>query len=216
MFLLKQDDCGIKLNIIKNKINSVKNNKEYKALLKEQDLCLSLNNKIDNEILAIMEKVEQLNSEIKNMESKFEDINKKLKIVDSEKKNISDDFRNKKSKLLILRDKIVSKILPRHFEKYEFKMKKMNRPPLFEISGEICPFCGFEISQALKNSIVSLDGINLCNECGVILYWAGASESRKCDFCAKFVDTEDLIDAIISEKKFVCSRCKNETDIFKG
>lgn len=210
---LKCKDYGNKILKFDEKILSVKNNKEYQALIKEKEGYQNKIEEKEEELFDIMEKSEKCFNEVERMTQKKIDTNAEfIKYKDAQKLIFS---HNKEDalKLKPLREKVVLKIKKRNYESYEAKKKKIKKAPVFELNGGNCPFCGFEISQSLKNGVTTLDGINCCNECGVILYWPGASEARVCSGCNRFIDTDDLISAILDDKLLVCSKCQHEMSI---
>jgi predicted nucleic acid-binding Zn-ribbon protein len=210
---LKRSDYEQKKARIDQKIQSVKNNKEYQALVKEKESLESKIDKTDEELLDIMEKFEKCHEEISRMNTKKCSVSEEFSAFrDEQEKLISENNEHSKN-LVSLREKVVLKIKKRHYEGYEVKRGKIKKAPVFEMNGGNCPYCGFEISQSLKNGVTALDGINCCNECGVILYWPGTSEIRACSSCGKLIDTDTLISALLDDKPLVCSKCQTQMDV---
>lgn len=163
------NESGIKK--IKEKLRSVKTNKEYQALLKEEEQLKAKGSQIDDEMLEClecMEKVEEalvkrkkeyaqlleeIGREKKLIAQEAEEIKKKLVHLDSERKNIS--------------ERIDSELLEK-FNRVKMQVRGMAIAP---VRNAVCYGCHMNIPPQMYNELQRGDDLKFCPHCQRIIYW---------------------------------------------
>ena len=153
------------------KLSSVKNSKEYEAVLKELDL---LKKEVDENEIKYLELEEQLNKK-KEEEKKFED--QRNAIMESyqenlnRKKNDDQKYRDQLEELKNKRNKLVSTIKNRVLSKYEILKAARNNIAIVQVEDEICKGCYMKIPPQLYVEVKKDKDLKQCPNCQRFLYY---------------------------------------------
>ncbi len=158
-----------KIGKYKNQLISIKTNREYKALNSEIRHLETLNSKIDDELIALMEIEANLKTaleENKKLEKKANDELKaneeKLKNKITEVEKIITEIRNKRNTL--------ASDLPQHLVKrYAALIKNKARKAVVCNENNACSGCGYSIRPQLIIEIHEGRKIVSCEGCGRML-----------------------------------------------
>ncbi|MFH1874770.1 MAG: C4-type zinc ribbon domain-containing protein [Pseudomonadota bacterium] len=151
------------------KMYAIKTNKEYQAVLKEIADTKKLNKDREDNILAFMEKIEeltkkneQLSQELADKQAAFEKENDLLKADEEEfKKQIAE---NKKT-----RPEIEAKVDKTVLRKYDF-IRQRYRNALVYIKNGVCQGCSMNIPAQLFNEMLRFKELKNCPSCNRLIY----------------------------------------------
>jgi predicted nucleic acid-binding Zn-ribbon protein len=160
----------------RTELNMVKKNEQYSALLKEIEKSEEEKNKLEDQSLEMLEKIDTTNNllkktqgEFKIRESEANDSIKKLMDRKSElEKEIAADGENRK--------KFAAKILPAVFKKYEHIRKSREGIAIAPIEDNMCGRCHVNLPHQVTNEVskimMELQSKDLvyCDSCSRILY----------------------------------------------
>lgn len=153
------------------KLSSVKNSKEYEAVLKELDL---LKKEVDENEIKYLELEEQLNKK-REEEKKLED--KRNAIMESYQENLNrkkkDDqkYRDQLEDLKKKRNELISTIKNRVLSKYEILKTARNNIAIVQVEDEICKGCYMKIPPQLYVEVKKDKDLKQCPNCQRFLYY---------------------------------------------
>ena len=160
-----------KVNRAKQKLATVKTNKEYQASLKEIENIEKCNSKIEEEILLIMEEVDNLTKQRDKTEEQFKLVEKetedqKRKLDEQIKESIQVIEANQKKK-----EEYIAQIKDEILDLYQ--KIKLKRPELtvVPVDNSCCLGCHMNIPPQLFNEVKKCQKIIRCPHCSRILYW---------------------------------------------
>ena len=152
-----------------SQIYSVKNNKEYEAIIKEIDYLKEQNNENNEGLKNAKEEKESLNSFIEESENKINELSSKLnenkeelKVTSALTEKEENDLNNSKEKLLKeINDK-----------KFVTSYKEGNNNfKLSPVSRDSCSNCFSSLPPQFILNVKEMNKLYVCPSCGVNLYW---------------------------------------------
>lgn len=169
-----ESDYEQKKSLLENaqkKLTSVKNSKEYEAVLKELDI-------LKKEINTGEYKILELGDSMDAFSGKAEESKKDLKIQEdllSEKLRVKDDEDRDKKKELEetkkMRLEISSKMKKQLFSKYETIRKARNNLAIVRIQNETCTGCYMKVPPQLYVEVKKNKVVHQCPNCQRFLYF---------------------------------------------
>ncbi|MBW2409804.1 MAG: hypothetical protein JRF72_08400 [Deltaproteobacteria bacterium] len=155
----------------KEKLRSVKTNKEYQSSLKEIEDLEAINSKIEDDMLEFLDHIESAEKKLGDVKS---DYSSKLDQTHAEKKEILEEAELGKKELAELnasRDDISRGIESELLKKFtETKAKQANRVAIVAVSDAVCRGCNMNIPPQLYNELHRFDSLQYCPNCQRILY----------------------------------------------
>lgn len=160
-------------------LNSVKTNDAYKALLKQIDDAKTAKSQLEDKILELMERIDQLQKELKEGEKKIQQdksvLEKKIADLDAEEKRISDEIDKKKAE----REQVVGAIQPAARDLYHnIQRGRTNFTVLVPIKGNICGGCRTILPPTVINEVMKGKEIITCDTCSRILHIPPAAPAK--------------------------------------
>ena len=167
------------LNAADIRIKRIKTNKEYLALQREVDVAKKRKAEIEEEILYLMEKIENLLKEKERLGKSFEDDkrilgDKKTRLA-SRQQELNSMVKSLKNKASRLRKKVDPSLLT----KYDRIKKHEKGLVVVSCDGGVCSGCHMHIPPQLFNEIIKGDRLILCPVCQRILYANPEPEATK-------------------------------------
>jgi len=163
-----------KKNLLDNshkKLSTVKNTKEYEAVLKELDI-------LKKELYDLELKQLELNEELSNLEKEFKDIESKKLALDEKFSELQKrrDGENEKiteelKELQKVREEIGSGIKKQFLSKYETIRKARNNLAIVRVEDEVCSGCYMKIPPQLYVEVKKNISILQCPNCQRFLYY---------------------------------------------
>ena len=168
-FNSQASDFNSKIENYNSQIYSVKNNKEYEALIKEIDFLKSESSDVANQLDEINKEKEELSDIINDSKSRIEEISSKLDSDYQELKEISAETENEESKLVKNKTKLLKEIKNKNFIKaYEEGNQHFQ---LSSVSRESCSNCFSTLPPQFILNVKKMDKLYTCPSCGINLYW---------------------------------------------
>ncbi|QTA81990.1 C4-type zinc ribbon domain-containing protein [Desulfonema limicola] len=165
------------INKGKDRLNGVKTNKEYQALLKGIDELNKKNFNIEEEMLTLMDQIEQTQNDIDKQKDEYENLKQE---VHKEKQSIIQGSRQAQKKLSELdnaRGKISAMIAPDLLKKFQMIKDQIPGPAIVPIKGIVCEGCNMNIPPQMRNDLKKFESLKFCPFCYRLIYW----EEQKTD-----------------------------------
>ena len=161
-------DFSLKMEKYNKQMDSVKNNKEYDALLIEIDHLKKENEELADKVLNVDEKVIELKNSIEDFSKNIQDISSKLEINEEELKEKSVKFGVEEKLLLKDKESLLSKINDKDFiSNYQDKDKEL----IASIYNGSCNSCYTSLpAQTLVDVKKGLSLVS-CPNCSIFLYF---------------------------------------------
>lgn len=153
-----------------DQLRSVKNNKEYQALLKEIEDLKALNSRIEDEMIGYLESMEKGESALQEQKESFESLRKQIA---AEKENAIRQAEEAKKVLSELEDRkkgIVELIEPDLLDKFNL-LKDAKGVAIVSVMDAICDGCKMKIPPQMYNELQRVDSLRYCPSCHRMIYW---------------------------------------------
>lgn len=153
------------------KLSTVKNTKEYEAVLKELDI-------LKKELYDLELKQLELSEDIENVEKEFAEVDEKKRILDEKFEELQKrrDEENAKiteelNDLLKSREGLTNGIKKQFLSKYETIRKARNNLAIVRVDNEICSGCYMKIPPQLYVEVKKNSSLHQCPNCQRFLYY---------------------------------------------
>jgi len=161
----------------KEKLLEVKNNKEYQAMLKENETAEKTRGEVESQIIALMDEMDKLSLLVKKDEEtlKQAELNHQ-----EEKKIIEDDLNAVDEDTVIWTEKRadIQKSIPADLlVKYERVKKRNNGVGVISVWKAVCSGCHMNIPPQLYNELQRSNELLSCPNCNRIMYYQNQEKS---------------------------------------
>ena len=169
-------ESDIQLNLEKEqkiqvKLRSVKNNKEYQALLKEIEDVRGKNSEIEDKMIEFLDQMDITEKVIATKNDEYTNIFERTK---NEKENIKQNAEARKKRLaeLEMENAKVSKLLDPELLKRYLIIKEQNQGGIavVPVKDAVCHGCNVNIPPQLYNELFRCDSLRFCPNCQRIIY----------------------------------------------
>lgn len=175
-------DVEQKTQRLREQMNTVRNNKEYSALLVEVNTLKIDRSKLEEQALEQMEQVDRFKGELEAITAKVADQQKLVSVAGDEVTAAERDLGDELAQLQATRDAAAGKLPPDLLEIYERAAHAHEEEAMAEVIEESrrhmefsCGGCYMSIPVELLNALLSgTDRPVICPSCGRILYVADA------------------------------------------
>jgi len=155
----------------REKLGSVKNNKEYQSILKEIEDMQLKNSLVEDEMIAILEQIETIERSIHTKKSETEKIKAQ---VDIEKKTIQQDMIRNQQRLARLETdiaKISQQVEPELLRKYRLVKDQTRGIAIAAVHQAVCQGCNLNIPSQMYDKLQRDEKLTMCPHCQRIIYW---------------------------------------------
>lgn len=160
---------------IEEKRRSVKTNREYQSLIKEEEQLRTRKSQVEDEMLACMTDMEALDQKIAAREEEQRQLDEQ---VSSDKEAVTQEASESETRYADLSREIkaVEADLAPELLKAFVKVKKMctDGKAMAPVRNSICMGCHMNIPPQIFNELQRFDSLKLCPFCNRILYWDNA------------------------------------------
>ena len=160
---------------IEEKRRSVKTNREYQSLIKEEEQLRTRKSQVEDEMLACMTDMEALDQKIAAREEEQRQLDDQ---VSSDKEAVTQEASESETRYADLSREIkaVEADLAPELLKAFVKVKKMctDGKAMAPVRNSICMGCHMNIPPQIFNELQRFDSLKLCPFCNRILYWDNA------------------------------------------
>ena len=155
----------------KDRLLEVKNNKEYQAILKENDTAELSRGNIETEIISILEELDKLSALVKKDEEILDQHKKEYeaekKVIETDLTTIDADAANWAQKRADLKKDISAEIMAR----YEKVKNRNNGVGVISVWKQVCNGCHMSIPPQLYNELQKTTELLSCPNCNRIMYF---------------------------------------------
>ena len=172
---LEQSIADLENRIARSKIrmNEVKTNKEYQAILREIDDFKSEIRRREDEALEVMEQIESVTRELKTLEREFEVHKARLeadrKILEEE----SERLKERLGQLDAVAAEIRAKIEPTLLKRCDSLLARQSGVAVAPVEAGTCKICHLNIPPQKFIELQKDEAIMQCPHCHRFLFWAG-------------------------------------------
>jgi hypothetical protein len=166
-----------KIQKSREKLRSVKTNKEYQSSLKEIEDIKLKNSRIEDEMLEFLEQIESAEKKLNGRKQRYSQI---VDDTDLEKDSIKQDAEQFKQKLAQLEsdrnavmDALDSTILDIF---YRVKAKQSDAVAIAEVKDAVCQGCNLNIPPQMYIELQHRNSLKNCPSCERIIYWENHNE----------------------------------------
>ncbi len=160
-----------KIKKLEAKLHEVKTNKEYQASLKEIEAAKVANDKTEEDILVLMDKVEEIK---KDHSSSASHLKIREKEIETEKTKIEKEIQSMDkiiTQLKTERDNLLSVVNERLRSTYQVLREKRNGIAVSTAKNGVCLGCFMNIPPQLFIEVTKNRQLIQCPSCGRILYF---------------------------------------------
>lgn len=154
----------------KEKLTSVKTNKEYQALLKEIDDLKNANSKLEDQMLEILEQIEQ--SEVQ-LEEKTNEL-KSVKVrVASEKVEITKAAEEDRTRLAAFQNDfqaLLDTVNPDLMKAFTSVRSRIGKLAIAKVEDAVCAGCHMNIPPQMYIELQRFESLMYCPQCQRIIY----------------------------------------------
>ncbi|MDR1433997.1 zinc ribbon domain-containing protein [Candidatus Endomicrobiellum devescovinae] len=151
-------------------LNTVKSNDTYKALLLEIEKAKADKNILEDELLALMEKVDEESAKIKTVENEFQKFEENIKKEITDIKNNANKLKEEAIALENKREEHKLKVSKSVLSHYERLKEGRDGRGLAIVDGESCGGCGMVLRTQLINQALKGQELVFCDNCSRILF----------------------------------------------
>lgn len=155
----------------KERLLEVKNNKEYQAMLKENETAEKMRGDVETEIISLLDDMDKLSVLVKKDQETFDEYKKeydgKKRLIEADLNSIDTDYLSLEQKRAELKDKVSTDLLA----KYE-RVKKANKGIGVSSAWKaVCNGCHMNIPPQLYNELQKTSELISCPNCHRIIYF---------------------------------------------
>ena len=154
----------------KDKLSSVKTNKEYQSLLKEIDDIQALNSKLEDQMLEILDQIEELESQLAEKNRQFESAEKR---VAEDKAEIEKTAAADREKLAGLQNDfkaVMDTVAPDTLEVFQSVRNRVGNLTIAKVEKAVCAGCHMNIPPQMYNELQRFEALMYCPHCQRLIY----------------------------------------------
>lgn len=159
-----------KLKKSRDKLNAVKTNKEYKAVLKEVEDHNKQNSLLEERILALMDQLDSLKDAVSQLESRLgerrREIETEIEGLTKKTEEIDESIESKQGE----RGKLLAKIDPKYSETYNKLSMRLGGSVVVGVSRGICLGCFMNLPPQFFNEMLRDLDIKICPNCSRLIF----------------------------------------------
>ena len=156
-----------------SRLYEVKTNKEYQALLKEIETAKDTTDKMEEEILILMERIEELR---RDYQSSLEYLRSREKEIEMEKKRLEQELSSMDKTMKALQDRKSSLLreVPEQLKNtYVLLLERRGGMAVANVKDGVCLGCNINLPPQLFIEATKKEEILTCPNCSRILYYIG-------------------------------------------
>jgi uncharacterized protein len=161
----------------KERLLEVKNNKEYQAMLKENETAEVMRSDVETEIISIFDELEKLAVLVKKDQATLNEYRKKYeeekRLIEADLASVDADFISWEQKRLELQGRTPADLLA----KYEKIKKSNNGIGVISVWKAVCNGCHMNIPPQLYNELQKTSELISCPNCHRIMYFQNMEKS---------------------------------------
>jgi predicted nucleic acid-binding Zn-ribbon protein len=154
----------------KEKLSSVKTNKEYQALLKEIEDLKTVNSRIEDQMLEILEQIDKAEMRLSEKNQGFESA--KIRVAD-EKADITKAAEEDRTRLAGLQvdfQKVLDTVNPDILKAFTSVRSRIGNLAIAKVEDAVCAGCHMNIPPQMYNDLQRFESLMYCPQCQRIIY----------------------------------------------
>ncbi len=154
----------------KEKLTSVKTNKEYQSLLKEIDDMQAMNSKLEDQMLEILDQIEQFESQLKEKNCKLKSAEKQ---VAEDKAQIEKTAAADREKLAALQkdfNAVTDTVAPDTLKIFQSVRSRIGNLTIAKVENAVCAGCHMNIPPQMYNELQRFEQLMYCPHCQRLVY----------------------------------------------
>jgi predicted nucleic acid-binding Zn-ribbon protein len=168
-----ESDAEMNLSRIKKskeKLGSVKTNKEYQSSLKEIEDLEVINSKIEDDMIECLETMDGIESEIDSKKKDYSLLSDRVKAEKDLLQQESDQAKESLARLDADRSSLTKTIDPELLRKYNMVKDLVGNVAITAVKNAVCQGCNVNIPPQLYNELQRFDTLMFCPHCQRIIY----------------------------------------------
>jgi uncharacterized protein len=156
---------------VQSKLHEIKTNKEYQAVLKETEAVQAANDKTEEEIILLLERIEELR---KDYDASVAYVKKRDKEVEAEKKELGKEMVSVESVVKELkkeRDALLTRLGGEAKSRYKVLMEKRSGVAVVNVKNGVCLGCYMNIPPQLFIEVTKNARLITCPSCNRIFFY---------------------------------------------
>lgn len=158
----------------KARVNTLKTNKEYQAMLREIDDLGKRNTGLENAMFDILEEIEAAETGLVEVRAEAERVGAEIAAAVS---GVREDALRDEARLAELIEKrtaIAAELPPDMLARFEKVRSRVPAPAMVPVVGASCEGCNMNIPPQMRNELQRFDSLKNCPFCHRIIYWKEA------------------------------------------
>jgi uncharacterized protein len=172
---LEETETKLKKSMVR--LNEVKSNKEYQAVLKEIEDMKEINSEQEEKVIKCMEDIEIQEKECSEGSLRWERNEKEYKIRENEFINKGKELDQEEQTLNDKRSKLSDKVDKDLLNMYNRLRLNLKNEVVVQVRDGVCSGCHLGIPPQQYNDLIKTNSIQSCPNCNRIIYWGGDKES---------------------------------------
>lgn len=167
---IKQNQIMIKRS--QDRLNSIKNNREYQALQKEVEELKRTNSATEERMIDLLNQIDECEKKMASLKVDLEQVENEIV---TEQQNVGTESQTAEAKLQELdqeRQKLSARIeadVLKLFQKVQSKQTRGNA--VVPVQDAVCHGCYVNIPPQMYNELQRCDQLRMCPNCQRIIYW---------------------------------------------
>lgn len=159
----------------KEKLRSVKNNKEYQSLLKEIEELKKQSSSMEDDMLECLEQIERSEASVKESEADFRSIEERIQQEREDVAQESQKGRLELDTLDVQWKEVSAAVAPEIMKTFEKIRQMVGGMTIAPVIDAVCQACNMNIPPQLYNELQRFESIKYCPSCQRIIYWKNGS-----------------------------------------
>jgi len=156
---------------LQKRLDDVKTNKEYTAILSEIENLKKKKGEIEDVILVLMEKEDEINKKLADLSKKEEEIKKETGDRIAEETKKVEEIKKRLEEKKAVREQMVSQIRKDVYDIYEkIRAGKKDGVAICKLEGQSCTGCSMFVPVYIAEKVKAKKELVHCENCSRILY----------------------------------------------
>ncbi len=164
---------------LRSRLTDLKTNKEYQAHLFEIELANKKKDSLEEKVLLVLEKGEEKQKELKELEDRKADAEKAYEQEKAELESLMHTLNAELAQLEQQQKDLVPQLEKSLWNRYSSLKSKLNALVVVPVRDGTCLGCQLQLPPQLFTEVKRGDKMLTCDYCHRILYWEQSSEDSK-------------------------------------
>lgn len=158
----------------KARLNTLKTNKEYQAMLREIDELEKKNRNMEEAMLKILEDVEAGETALKEQTAEAERVKGEVAAAMAQVREAAKKDEARLAELAREREAVAAELPEKLLAAYERTARRVSPPTMVPVTGPSCEGCNLNLPPQMRNELQRYDDLKYCPFCHRIVYWKSA------------------------------------------